>query len=216
MNFLLKATGMLHFFFALTLCAGESSRPTPAPGPFDTQLLDVAGKYLTFHRVDDQIHLAPTLCKMANLSIPRLSASTDEKTHGKKLYYLFALHRNEYWDAVKQTSQPVGQAIVKEAWHAEETTEPIFKDPHSLMDGKSFAHEGKFLAPGEKKGLYIMLKLDPKTDGTDQGWVYGTVTPDGKTVTSVGRVASCMKCHEEAPHDRLFGVTDKSNAANLR
>jgi hypothetical protein len=38
------------------------------------------------------------------------------------------------------------------------------------------------------------------------GWVYGTVAPDG-TVTSAGRVASCMGCHTpSAKHERLFGL----------
>ena len=50
-----------------------------------------------------------------------------------------------------------------------------------------------------------MMKLDPKTPGADDGWVYGTVSADGKTVTSAGRVASCMKCHETRP-TRLFGL----------
>jgi hypothetical protein len=51
-----------------------------------------------------------------------------------------------------------------------------------------------------------MFKLDPKTPGTDEGWVYGTVSADGKQVTSAGRVESCMRCHQKAPHDRLFGL----------
>jgi hypothetical protein len=51
-----------------------------------------------------------------------------------------------------------------------------------------------------------MFKLEPGTPGTDAGWVYGTVTPDGKQVTSAGRVESCMGCHQDAPHDRLFGL----------
>ena len=55
-----------------------------------------------------------------------------------------------------------------------------------------------------------MFKLDPQTPDTDEGWVYGTVTPDGKKVTSAGKVESCMKCHQRAPHDRLFGLpTDR-------
>jgi hypothetical protein len=54
-----------------------------------------------------------------------------------------------------------------------------------------------------------MYKLDAKTPGTDEGWVYGTVTPDGKDVTCAGRVASCMGCHADAPHDRLFGLAKK-------
>jgi hypothetical protein len=51
-----------------------------------------------------------------------------------------------------------------------------------------------------------MFKLDPSTPGTDRGWAYGTVTADGKQVTSAGRVESCMRCHRKAPHDRLFGL----------
>jgi hypothetical protein len=54
-------------------------------------------------------------------------------------------------------------------------------------------------------GLFIMTKLKPDAPGTDEGWVYGTVAPDGKTVTSAGRVESCMNCHRDAKHDRLFG-----------
>jgi hypothetical protein len=54
--------------------------------------------------------------------------------------------------------------------------------------------------------LFIMLKLDPNATNTDDGWVYGTVTPDAKTVTSAGKVASCMKCHVDAKTDRLFGL----------
>jgi hypothetical protein len=51
-----------------------------------------------------------------------------------------------------------------------------------------------------------MFRLDPSTPDTDAGWVYATVTPDGQ-VTSAGRVASCMGCHEtSATHERLFGV----------
>jgi hypothetical protein len=42
--------------------------------------------------------------------------------------------------------------------------------------------------------------------GTDAGWIYATITPDGKTLTSAGRVQQCMDCHEAAPHDRLFGI----------
>ncbi len=59
---------------------------------------------------------------------------------------------------------------------------------------------------GRRTALFIMLKLDPATPNTDEGWVYGTVTPDAKTVTSSGRVASCMKCHVDAPRDRLHGL----------
>ena len=63
-----------------------------------------------------------------------------------------------------------------------------------------------------------MFKAPPRTIGTDNGWVYGTVTSDGKTVTSAGRVATCMNCHKEAKHDRLFGLVPvpASNAAKTK
>ncbi len=51
-----------------------------------------------------------------------------------------------------------------------------------------------------------MYKTAPFAPGTDDGWVYGTVTADGKTVTSAGLVESCMSCHREAPRDRCFGI----------
>lgn len=51
-----------------------------------------------------------------------------------------------------------------------------------------------------------MMKLDPATPNTDDGWVYATLTPDGKAVTASGRIASCTECHTKAPHERLFGM----------
>jgi hypothetical protein len=72
-------------------------------------------------------------------------------------------------------------------------------NPYTVRDGKVF----KAAKQGE---LFVMLKLDPKTPGTDDGWVYGTVSPDGKSVSAGGRIESCMKCHVEAKTDRLFGL----------
>ena len=34
----------------------------------------------------------------------------------------------------------------------------------------------------------------------------GTLTPDGKTVTSAGKVKTCMGCHTENTTDRMFGL----------
>ena len=38
--------------------------------------------------------------------------------------------------------------------------------------------EGKAYKTGAAAPLFVMVKLDPKTPGTDQGWVYGTTTAD--------------------------------------
>jgi hypothetical protein len=66
--------------------------------------------------------------------------------------------------------------------------------------------DGRLYHAAQKAGLFVMYKLDPGTPGTDEGWVYGTVSADGREVLSAGRVGPCMACHWDAPHDRLFGL----------
>src|SRR6185369_11988131 len=109
-------------------------------------------------------------------------------------YFLFAKKRDAYMKLGDQT----GQAIVKEGWAAKEVPGNTALEavgqrgndrylPYAKKDGKLF-HADSLAS------LFIMLKLDPKTENTDEGWVYGTVSADGKTVTSAGKVASCMSC----------------------
>ena len=69
----------------------------------------------------------------------------------------------------------------------------IVKESFAVVDGK----------PGDPTGLFVMTKVGG--EGTDAGWIYGTIGPEG-TVTSAGLVATCMGCHVDAPHDRLFGL----------
>jgi len=134
----------------------------------------------------------------------QMSKSSDAKTHGQKLYYLYARDRVAY------VNQPdvSGQVVVKESFNQLSAQE--IKVNHE----KKYA--GTVRAPvvltmndmlGAKSGLYIMFNTGSKTADTDDGWVYGTVTADGKTVTSAGRVQSCMECHVNAPHGRLFGLS---------
>jgi hypothetical protein len=164
---------------------------------------------------------------------PQLSTSGDTETHGRKLYALFVKKLKTEMKADSPFLQsytragqpnPVGQVIVKEAWLPEEV-DPNVVSPQSVTrkvkvrqdDGTKWVDVeydwvpyteklGHLYHAKEKSALFIMYKLDPKTPGTDEGWVYGTVTADGKQVTSAGRVAACMKCHQDAPHDRLFGL----------
>lgn len=139
-----------------------------------------------------------------------------------------------YW-TLERGHAPVGQVIVKEAWHYQEISEqeyqreregqhPDRKSTRGLTGSFWPGYDlGKQLLPlaetyadkqADKRyyranglaGLFIMTKLDPGTPGTDAGWIYATVAADLKTVTDVGRVANCMKCHQDAPHDRLFGL----------
>jgi hypothetical protein len=127
-----------------------------------------------------------------------MSESRDRSTHGGKLFWVFA--RKTKQQTYTDVPASVGQAVVKEAWIPELVKEDEFYGPYETV-----AADGKRYRAGKKSGLFIMFKMDPRTPDTDEGWVYGTLTPDGRTVTA-GRVAACMKCHEGAPHERLFGL----------
>ena len=218
------------------LCPGFSStRQTDVPNQneFDDRLLKIASEYKSYGRVDDETRWAPWLCRMPLPSQVRFSQSEDEESHGKKLYYLFARDRRAYMDSSKSDEQ-TGQVVVKESWHPiksnqelttmrdDSETDPITdrsdNESNSVKEssiaglvfgGSSypFARKGQQLyRTGKKAGLYIMFKTDTNTADTDQGWVYGTVTADGKTVTSSGAVKSCIACHKDAPNDGLFGI----------
>jgi hypothetical protein len=185
--------------------------PDDATKAFQDKLLQVAKEYKGYQLVDGAGRWSPAACA-APLppTTARFSASKDEETHGKKIYLLYAhlAQRTAYIQPGKPAA--VGQAIVKEAWKPgtldpkDVKDQPAFKEYGELIP--SAVRDGKTYYATEKKALFIMLKLDPKTPGTDDGWVYGTVTPDGKQVTSAGKVESCMHCHQQARNDRLFGL----------
>jgi hypothetical protein len=204
---------------------------TPAEELFHKELLKIAAEYKTWGRFDDEMRFAPWLCRRPNPGRPYVSGSTDEQTHGQKLYSLLTKQRREYMALTKDQSVPAGFAIVKQSWIPEEITDPKEKqlaridftnvihtpDPKNpAKDDLPPVHKDHFY-PYAVKGdevykaakqadLFVMMKLDPKTPGTDNGWVYGTLTPDGKKVTAAGKIESCIKCHQDAPHDRLFGL----------
>lgn len=177
------------------LCAAIQlgwSQPAVNDPVFHKQLLQIAAEYQTYGKVDDMSRWAPWLCGPPPPPKARQSMSGDESTHGKKVYFLFAKNRDSY---VKFEPGDVGQVIVKESW-LPDATDGV--DPNSRTAPK----------PVTQTDLFIMFRTDPKTANTDEGWVYGTVTSDGKMVTSAGRVASCMGCHVSAPHGRLFGIKE--------
>ena len=213
----------------------RSAAPAPGPGEksFRDLLLEAARDYQSYGRIDDEMRWAPYLCRMPMPGIAHVSASKDAETHGRKLYSLFAKNRQEYVGLAGLKTVSVGQVLVKQSWVPEEVPGDKAKGPpwHDVplqevvrtppapgqrakgLDGLgdhfwpyAVGKDGKRYKASKLAGLFIMLKLDPKTPGTDAGWLYGTVTPDGKKVTAVGRVESCMKCHQEAKHDRLFGL----------
>lgn len=194
--------------------AGGSDAPTGgAGGPFAARALAIAAEYKAWGRVDDELRWAPFLCRIPYPGVARPSASEDETTHGRKLYSVFAKNRDAY---------PMGphtdQVVVKESWIAERVEGPdaAYNPGAYRPDGGAPGDAGDHFYPFAQSdggvfraaapaGLYIMFKLEPTAPDTDEGWGYATITNEG-VVTASGRVGSCMTCHEDAPHERLFGV----------
>jgi len=195
---------------------------------FHKRLLKIAKVYEKFRRVDEDARLAMLDCRAPSryLGVPRISESDDPATHGKKVYYLYAKNRQAYRDVAKSVKQK-SQVVVKETWRplskeaANKEKLNVTKRPATVDDIlKSETVDRPLIpiekggkrhfVPGEANGLFVMFQNQDKKlrDATDEGWVYGTVSADRKTVTSAGRVSSCIGCHESAPHGRLFGAKD--------
>lgn len=181
---------------------------------YHKSLMAIAKAYKEYGRVEDLSRWAPTLCRRPPATTVRPSASEDEATHGKKLYFLYAKNRDAYVTPDMKKPHPVGTTIVKESY----ATELVPDDEAKVyLDGMApytnpqlwAIRDGKVYRATKIHGLFVMTKVDPKVQKSDEGWIYGTLTPDGKKVTSAGRVASCMKCHKAATHDRLFGLPKK-------
>lgn len=185
-----------------------ATAPDPEPEPAPPSLLEpvhaVARGYLDFGRVDDMNRWSPELC-MIRPGRGRVSGADEGSPHGRKLYYLYARDRDAYFPGVADPA-PVGQAVVKEAFEPR-LVDPA-PDPGLIGWGERppARHGGHVYEPGEPHGLFVMLKLDPATPGTDEGWVYATVDVRGH-VLRAGRLDDCMACHDGAgTTDRLFGV----------
>ncbi len=201
--------------------------PSIAQKDFAKKMLDAVKEYEKFGRVDDEFRWAPFLCREPNPGRARFSTSSDADTHGRKLYSLFAKDRQSY---VKHNAEAkpvaVGQIIVKESWVPQEVKGVdvkgvVVKELRRQKDGETSTFEnhdhfspyankdGKMFKATKKAGVFVLMKLDPKTPETDAGWVYGTIDAELKSVTAIGKIASCMECHVKAKNDRLFGLNAK-------
>ena len=159
---------------------------------FHERLLKIAEIYPVYGRVDDEARWSPTFCRMPSPAQAHYSRSTDDETHGQKLYSLFARDRSAY--VGNSVPGAAGQVIVKESWVPVEVEGkpkvqrfPAARDrkgkaidpPHDLapIGTLTFSEQGAFHPFAEKAGkwykadrrgeLFIMMKLDPKTAGAD-------------------------------------------------
>jgi len=213
--------------------AQQTPTPTPviatpvvelAPAPagavandprWHASLRAIAAGYTNWGRVDDQMRWAPHLCAMPRPARARISASSDEGTHGRKLYTLYAKDPAAYGAQKSFMPAPevagltdIKQVVVKEAFVPVETAtpRPMPWAGGGLMPAE---HKGKTYEPGDALGIYVVFQPNKASADTDDGWVYGTVSADLTTVTSSGKVASCMGCHQKVPRGRLFGLAEK-------
>jgi hypothetical protein len=199
----------------------DAGSDAPIIAVFADEALKIAGNYKSWGRVDDELRWAPFLCRIPLPGSPHVSHSNDPATHGQKLYSVFAKNNANY-----PNGPHTDQVVVKESWVPEVVTTPDASyNPNSYYQtdggnratidadhfyGYAKGEGGVVYRAGTPAGLFIMFKLAETTPDTDQGWVYATVTTGGE-VTSAGRVATCMGCHESADHERLFGVPETNS-----
>lgn len=176
---------------------------------FHEPLTAAAEQYLEFAMVNSIPLAAPEACAAAapEEAQPMISQSDDTDSHGKKLYFLFAKEIAHYLDQDGSPS-PVGQILVKEAW----TSKPSNPNARNMRNHAAGIRVNprtkvgdQVLEIGRRNKLFIMMKLETDTPETDQGWIYGVVDADSKAISEAGKVHSCMQCHIDAKHDRLFG-----------
>jgi hypothetical protein len=196
---------------------GDQESPPPghakgAEAKTRALLLSIADEYTQYERADEDMRWGLMGCARPIQPPPsgvRLSASKDEATHGRKVYYVFTKSRLDYLKTLGEAGppipSPIGQAIVKESWTAE-AAEPAKGSANPAGDPSLVMSDGRYFRAGKKSDLFIMTKVDPSTPGADGGWIYGTVSADGKTVIAQGQIAACAGCHQGAPRDRLFGL----------
>lgn len=178
-------------------------------------LLDVREAYPAFGRVDDELRWAPWLCRLPLPSAARVSRA--EAEHGRKVYFVYASDRQAYLNVTRAGARPPrGLTVVKESFHPAAVLEEDQRPTPDTLVGDDRVPEpdfhyraargedGRWTGRGEPAGLYVM-RYTGRRRGTDDGWVYGTVTANGE-VTADGVVESCAGCHRAAPHGRLFGL----------
>ena len=113
---------------------------------------------------------------------------------------------------IPELSREWEQILVKEAFVPIRWADA----PKGISRGVSPARKGgEEWMPGERGGLYLMLRTARATPGTDEGWVYATVRADGE-VTAYGQIPSCVACHRRAGPDRMFGLPGVDHEPTVR
>ena len=208
---------------SVPVVAAKPPEPDVNDARFHAAIKAAAKEYLQFAMVNTDFSeaavakVAPEACGSAAVILEEPGAKmsradSDSKSgHSQKLYFLFAKDIGHYLNP-DDSESPTGQVLVKESW----TAVPGNPDARNLRNHASGNRvnprvmiDGKTLKLGKRKDLFVMLKQDPDTEATDEGWVYGVIDSETYKIKSAGAVASCIACHE-GEKDHLFrdGIID--------
>ena len=203
------------------VCLGLAVSPVDAQDGEAAWLTRAAAAYRSWGQIDDELRWAPTRCRMPRRSRARVSRAG--APHGRKVYFVYASDRAAYvrFTTGSDAAPAIGLTVVKEAFEPRELpseargraplpASPFPQaSPRTVLDGAEaytpLADGERLLGAGEARGLYVLRFVGTAVPESDEGWIYGTLAPDG-TATSTGRVSQCMACHRSAPHGRLFGL----------
>jgi hypothetical protein len=200
-----------------TAVAGDpQSDPVVASTDFAPMLREVASAYRNWGLVDNQFHWAPGLCALPSEGVAHYSTVSAPAAHAEKVFVLYALDPMAYWKATDAKGpfpetlkrvpwitgrQNLEQVLVKESFVPTKPGE----SKNSLGFRVSPAKKGEeYYTAGEPMGLFVMARLEGSPAGTDEGWVYATIAPDGE-IRESGNIAACHDCHAKEK-DRIFGV----------
>lgn len=175
-----------------------------------SEVRSTATQYRDWERITGTMQWAPTLCIEPPSSSPRFSETPPGTTHGRKLFHLYASDPDAYDSVLNDRDDGRALALVKEVRLP--IVLPGSGDFASLRrhDAAGIAvspEDGRRYTPGEVVALFIMSRSeDVDRQGKDDGWVYGIVDPDEQRVIEAGLIESCVGCHRQAPHGRVFGT----------
>lgn len=176
----------------------ESERD-PVGDPWHPLVRETVSRYASWGVVDNQMHWAPGLCALPATGVLHSSVAPAGQAHGEKVFLLRAFDAMAYWKATPVKSRlpatlardadpltsraDVRQVLVKESFAPKPQDSGL--GARYLPAKKGDAYFGA----GDPLGLYVMAQLAPDTPGTDDGWIYATVSAAGE-ITAAGVIAS--------------------------
>ena len=195
----------------LAACAAD---PAPLERPASPAGDDAAGRlraamegWEAFPLADAPLRFAILDCGLPPGPVLRASLAEEGSAHARKLYALRVKDPEAYRS---MEEAPAGQVLVKQSFvpRAADPAEIPATPPLGAAELFPFAaRDGRVWTAGDPGPLFVMAKLDPATPGTDAGWIYGALSPEGE-VLSAGLIDGCVSCHRSAPRDRQFGLPD--------